>query len=334
MTEPSERAGQPGQDPPPPPPITGPPAQPWPAGQSAQPWPDGSPAQPWMAGQGAQPWAGGHPAPPPNRKRRTWLIAAVAAWAALLLVVTYLSVRWDEPTVREQRDIAQASKVVDRALGELVVAAGPDVAVELTAPRLVQGCRLSLIRDGATLERDVVFRTVEAQEQALLDRIAQGLPADYRARIRPSKGTLRADAGEFVGIKGGLTEPGTVKLTTGTGCRPLPTGYEIAELMPGQPIDDEPGRVLAALGVSSPAPVDRASAPCPGSGLVRTVWAVGRGAVSTPLATALRPFAGADAVVVIDQTDRYAYRSGSRSLMVEALDGEVRVAVTESGCAG
>ncbi|GAB2959389.1 hypothetical protein GCM10027280_55160 [Micromonospora polyrhachis] len=274
---------------------------------------------------------GDHPATPPNRKRRTWLIAAVAAWAALLLVVTYLSVRWDEPTVREQRDIAQAVPVVNRALGELVVAAGPDVAVELSAPRLTQGCRLSLIRDGATLERDVVFRTVEAQERALISRIAQGLPKDYRARSRTSLGTLRADAGEFVGIKGGLTDPGTVKLTTSTGCRPMPAGYAIADPLIGLRIDDEPGRVLVALGVSEHGPVDRTSVPCPGSGWVHTARAVGRGAVSKPLDVTLRPVA--DAVVVVDQTDRYAYRSGSRSVVVEALDGEIRVAVTESGCA-
>ena len=261
------------------------------------------------------------------------MIVAVAAWSVLLLGLTYLSVDRDEPTVREQRDIAQAVPVVDRALGELVAAAGPDVVVELSRPRLAEGCRLSLVRDGATLERDVVLRTAESQERALLDRIAQRLPEDYRARVRPSKGTLRADAGEFVGIEGGLTEPGTVQLTATTGCRPLPSGYDLADPAPGQGIDDEPGRVLAALGLPQHGPVDRASVPCPGSGLAQTAWAVGRGAVSKPLDATLRPLAGADAVVVVDQPDRYAYRSGSRSVVVEALDGEIRVAVTESGCA-
>lgn len=251
----------------------------------------------------------------------------------LLLVLTYLSVGRDEPTVREQRSIAQAIPVVNRALGEIIVAAGPDVVVELSSPRLVEGCRLSLVRDGATLEQDVTFRTVESQERALISRIAQGLPKDYRARSRASKGTLRADAGEFVGIEGGLTEPGTVKLTATTGCRPgLPA--DVGELLPEAPRDDEPVRVLAALGVTDHDPVTRAVVRCPDDdGQVRASRVVGRGAVSKPLDATLRPLAGADPVVVMAQTDRYAYRSGSRSVVVEAVDGEIRVTVTESGCA-
>jgi hypothetical protein len=45
----------------------------------------------------------------------------------------------------------------------------------------------------------------------------------------------------------------------------------------------------------------------------------------------LRSLVGADAVVVADGPDRYAYRSGPLSVMAETVSGGLRVAVT-TGC--
>ncbi len=147
-------------------------------------------------------------------------------WAVFLLVLAYLSVRRDEPTVREQRSLAQATSVVDRAVGALVVAAGPDVMVELADRRVRTGCRISLLRAGAILDVQVVVRGAAADGPVLLDRIAERLPSGYRAGVRRGEGgaepTLRANAGEFVTIRGGVTGPGVVTLTLGTGCRPTP----------------------------------------------------------------------------------------------------------------
>lgn len=275
------------------------------------------------------------PAPPghPLSRRAVWLFVAVAVWALLLVVVAYVSVGRDAPTVREQRDLAQAVPVVDRALGELMAAAGTDVVTTISGAKLATGCRITPLRDGARLERSITIRTTEAYGPALLDRMAQRLPADYRARVRHGKGgtvhSLRADAGEFVAIRGGVTAPGVITLTVATGCRPT-GGAELAELLPGVPIDDEPGRVLAALGTTPVGDGQRAGAPCPGGGAGYTARAVGRASGPTSLADKLRPLAGPSAVVVTDEPDRYAYRSGSLSVVVEVVDGQIRVATTSA----
>lgn len=262
---------------------------------------------------------------------------AVVVWALLLIVAAYVSVRRDAPTVREQRDIAQAAQVVSRAVGELVAAAGPDAVTTISAEKLTSGCRVSLVRDGATLERSITVRTVEADGPALLDRMAQRLPADYRTRVRHSADgpthTLRADAGEFVGIRGGVTAPGVITLTVGTGCRPAAPDFALVDLLMGVSVDDEPGRVLAALGAVPLGEIERTGAPCPGGGAAYTARAAGRGPLPAALSETLAPLAGAGAVVVADQPDGYAYRSGPLSVVVEVVDGEIRVATT-AGCPG
>lgn len=264
-----------------------------------------------------------------------WLVVAVALWAVLLVAAAYVSVRRDAPTVREQRDIAQAAPVVARAVGELLAAAGPDTVATISEEKLTTGCRVSLVRDGATLERSVTIRTVEADGPALLDRMAQRLPADYRTRVRHGADgtahTLRADAGEFVGIRGGVTSPGVINLTVGTGCRPAPADFTPVDLMIGMPIDDEPGRVLAALGATPAGDIERTGAPCPGGDVGYTARATGRGPLPASLRERLAPLAGAGAVVITDQPDGYAYRSGRLSVVVEVADGEIGVATT-AGC--
>ncbi|MGC1214784.1 MAG: hypothetical protein WA890_26440, partial [Micromonospora sp.] len=57
--------------------------------------------------------------PAPRRRWLRWLLAATVAWALLLAVLTWFSVHDDPPTVREQRTLAEAGPVVDRAVGEL-----------------------------------------------------------------------------------------------------------------------------------------------------------------------------------------------------------------------
>jgi hypothetical protein len=276
------------------------------------------------------------PEPAPARSRRRWLLAGVAGWAVLLLVVAYVSVRRDEPTVREQRDLATAAPLLSRALGEVLAGAGPDTVIELTGPAMERGCRITPMRDGANVVGTLTLRTAEADAPALLDRLAQRLPAEYRARVRHSTNgethSMRADAGEFVGIEGGVTDPGVIRLTAETGCRPVPPGFEIVNPAIGLPIDGEPARVLGALGVPVSGPVDRTGGvPCPAGGVGYTTRATGQGTARSSFGDALRPLAGAGAIVVADQPALYAYRSGPLSVVVEAAGGVIRVAAT-TGC--
>jgi hypothetical protein len=276
----------------------------------------------------------GPPDPSDARSRQRWLIAVVAGWVVLLMVLAYLSVHRGAPTVREQRDIGRAAPVVDRAIGELVAAAGPDTVLELADPRYDTGCRVTVFRDGVNLDRKVTFRTAPADGPALLTRIADHLPRSYQAGTRSGRGdegpTLRADAGEFVAITGGVTTPGVVELTASTGCRPPTPGFAgHVDLLFGMPIDDEPVRLLKALGASGVTPVDRVSVGCPGGGAAHTARATGQVAPAAPLAKAVPTPAGA--VVVADEPELYAYRGGPLSVVVSRTDDKVRVAVS-TGC--
>jgi hypothetical protein len=258
-------------------------------------------------------------------------VAVTVAWALLLLGLGYLSMRRDEPTVREQRTVAQAGPVVGRAIGELVAAAGPDAVLELGEPRVVAGCRVSVFSDGATLRRSVTIHTAPERGPDLLTGIAGRLPADYRAGTRPGPDgaarDLRADAGEFVAVRGGVVESGVLILTAETGCRPVGGESVDAEPLPGLPVDDEPGRVLAALGATDPTPADRVEAPCPDGGAVYTARATGLAdpAARSP-AEALTDLGGT--LAVVDRPDLYAYRDGAYSVVIEVVAGDVRVAVT------
>ncbi|GAB3797246.1 hypothetical protein [Micromonospora zhanjiangensis] len=277
------------------------------------------------------PWAARHGGPP-GRSRAGWLVAVAVVWAVLLAGLAYASVRHGAPTVREQRDIAQAARVADRAIGELVAAAGPEALVELAAPRYDTGCRVSVLRYGTALDRVVTFRTRPDDASALLTGIADRLPASYRAGTHPGRGdsgpTLRADAGEFVGVHGGVTAPGVVELTASTGCRPPVAGFAgQAEPLIGLPIDAEPARPLTALHATGVTPGERVSVPCPGGGVARTARATGQVAAASPLA----PAAPAGAVVVTDEPDLYAYRSGALSVVLRRSGDQVRVAVG-TGC--
>lgn len=278
------------------------------------------------------------PQPPAGRRRRRLLYAGVGAWSVLLLAAAGLSAARDEPTVREQRDIARAAPIVDRAVGDLVTAAGPEPVVELGARRLRTGCRVTVLRDGVALDAEVTFRTPAADAPALLDRIAQRLPASYQADVwhrgDGAEHVLWADAGEFVAVRGTVPEPGVVRIAVRTGCRPAARGAEAGRSAPPPSpdvTDDEPVRMLAALGATDPDPVSLTVAPCPGGGAVRTARSSGRGTPTRPPGALLPRPAGT--VVIVDTPEVYAYRAGQLSVVAETGDGRTRVAVTASGCA-
>ncbi|WP_329104875.1 hypothetical protein OG792_31010 [Micromonospora sp. NBC_01699] len=279
------------------------------------------------------PAASPEPGPGSPRPRRRWLLAGVAAWAVLLLVVAYVSIRRDTPTVREQRDIVAAMPVLHRALGQLLAGAGPEPVVEISGPTVERGCRITPVRDGADLVGTIILRTAEADAPVLLDRIAARLPTEYRPRVRhnPTVGThtLRADAGEFVAIYGDVTDPGVVELAAESGCRPIPDGADFAEPLIGLPVDAEPGRVLAALGVPIPSSTERSGGvPCPTGGTAHTARATARTAVPAPLGATLRPFAGPNATIITEEPDLYAYRTPTLSVVVTRTQTETHVSTT------
>ncbi|HEY8452441.1 MAG: hypothetical protein FWJ70_17735 [Micromonosporaceae bacterium] len=159
------------------------------------------------------PWRGGRPG------RWRWLLPAVAAaWAVALVAAAVWSAHHDPPTVRAQSDLSRGRQVLDEAVDAVVAAAGPGVVERVGGYRVSTGCRLSLVRRGTDVARVVVLTVPPGQEAALLDKLADRLPREWRPRHRG--GTLYADAGEFVRVDGEAVAPGEVHVTARTGCRP------------------------------------------------------------------------------------------------------------------
>ncbi|MGW5670666.1 hypothetical protein [Micromonospora sp. NPDC003776] len=263
--------------------------------------------------------------PAPGRRWLRWLVPATVAWAVLLAGLTWWSVRHDPPTVKEQRTLGEAAPVVDRAMGRLVAALGDD-AWELTPARVARGCRVTPLSHGATLTRGLDVPVPAGSERALLDRVAQRLPADWRAGVATEVGRprLRADAGEFVAIDGRVVADGLVRFSAASGCRPADT--DLVELLPGYPAGPELTAALRALGRATP-DAAQVAAPCPAGGSARTV-SVTAGAVPAALA-ALRPLGA----VVVDRPGLYAYRTGSVAVLVDTTGDQLRLAAS-TGCAG
>lgn len=152
-------------------------------------------------------------------RRRWWITGLVAAWVLALLVAAAWSAHRDPATVREQSDLASGRRTLDQAVARIVAVAGPQVAAEVQ-PGLTSDCQITLSRRGSELEQTVVFIVPAGEESGLLDRLAGGLPGEWGARYHSGTDRLRADAGDFVAIRGEVAEPGRVRLTADTGCRP------------------------------------------------------------------------------------------------------------------
>jgi hypothetical protein len=275
--------------------------------------------------------------PPPRAasRRGRWLVAAAAAWALLVAGAGYWSVRHDGATVREQRGVAQALPVAQRAVRDLVAAAGPAAVLAIGAPRLAAGCRLTAARKGATLEWAVRIFAPPAEAAARLEALADRLPEAYRVRVRRDH-TIRADAGEFVGVRGGVSDPGAITLTVATGCRP-DDGLVIADgrLLPPPDLVAAAAPVASALGFTAGdngvGTVVPSGASCPG-GAVTARWSSPPGGVRRPLADALRERL-AGAAVALQTAELVAYRRDGIAVVVETADDKVLIAATRT-CGG
>jgi len=181
-----------------------------------------------MDGVTASPYIS-YPAPPPPpygdpRKRRILLAVAAARGLGLAPTGIWYSLP-GRHTAREQTTIAQAQPTVDQAITAVVRAAGAAAVPAVFGFDKVSDCKVTPIRGGAKYQRVLWLYVPVDAEPALLDRIAAGLPARYRAHAHHSPGnalhTLTADAGDFVAVTGSVPGPGLVSVTAETGCRTL-----------------------------------------------------------------------------------------------------------------
>ncbi|TDC31395.1 hypothetical protein, partial [Micromonospora sp. KC213] len=285
-----------------------------------------------MSGAVQAGWAppSGPPEPTPRRGWPRWLLAVTVLWAVLLGALTWWSVRTDPPTVREQRSIGQAAPVVERAVGELVTAIG-DGAWALAATRYEPGCRVTPMADGATLIGGVTVFVPEGGERALLERVADRLPASWRAGVRAGSAgpRLRADAGEFVAVEGRTAGAGRIEFEADTGCRPVDRPYQAPALGAGGPPLDAVTEAARALGRSAPTSGESLSVACPAGGRATTT-VVTAGPAPVDLA-GLRPLAAlssAHSAVLLDAPEVYAYRRGPMVVLADATGEELRLAAS------
>jgi hypothetical protein len=154
--------------------------------------------------------------------RKWWIGGLVAAWALALLVAAIWSSQNDPPTVRGQTGLESGRGTLDRAIDTVVEVAGPETAPDVQPEELTTGCRITVSRRGTEINQAVLFTVPAGEEQLLMERLVADLPAEWEARYFPNSNRFRADAGDFVAIRGEVVEPGQVRLTAGTGCRSDP----------------------------------------------------------------------------------------------------------------
>jgi hypothetical protein len=273
------------------------------------------------------------PAVPPGRpKRRRWLIAVVVAWVLVLAGLAVWSVRNDPPTVPEQRDIAQALPVLQRAAGAMLAAAeGPGRAVELGVLRLAQGCRITPVRHGIEGTRDVTVYVQADQARRVLDAIAAGLPDGYRARVAQSGNgsriALEADAGGYVAVDADtLADAQVFTLEASTGCRPLAdTGPGSAVPSAGPP-PTALTRALKALKTPTTGTPTARTIACPGGGNAST-YTVDNVAAPADLGGVLQSAVHGATVVRADPRG-WAYRTGADSVVITEDGGRLQVNAT------
>lgn len=151
-------------------------------------------------------------------RKRNLIIAAVVAWALVLVVVAIVSYRTDRATVPGQTTVGQARATMDHVSGE-VIAIAPQLSAVIGDDN-ERECQITKARDGRALTKTVTLATPKGTEETLLRTIAERLPASYRARVTEPEDSvaLYADAGNFVAVRG-RTAPGQVTITMTSGCR-------------------------------------------------------------------------------------------------------------------
>ena len=200
-------------------------------------------------------------APEPPKRRRWWLVGLVSVWIVVVAALGWYSVRSDPATVPEQRDIAEALPVLERATGAMLAAAtsGTDRAVVLGELRVARDCSVTPVRRGVEATRDVTVYVPADRALKVLEEIAAALPDDWHAEAGDSSGGrrvgLHADAGGFVGIDAAADADTQVfQLRASTGCRPTADGADLSPAdVPAASMPASLTAALAALGGSGPA---------------------------------------------------------------------------------
>jgi hypothetical protein len=161
-----------------------------------------------------------------GRRPRWWLLVAVLVLVAVAAPAGVGVAMWRAYT-RRQPTVTDAIPAMDRAIVDVLAAAGPDPAVAVTSVVRVAVCQLDPIRAGGRYNRVASLYTARGEEDTLITRITQALPAGYRAsRQAASPGQaapMTADAGRNVHLSVRQAGYGWITATAATGCTTGPS---------------------------------------------------------------------------------------------------------------
>ncbi|MER7275748.1 hypothetical protein ABT369_14925 [Dactylosporangium sp. NPDC000244] len=260
--------------------------------------------------------------------KRRWIVTGVVAWAVVVAGFALYSYSSDPPTAREQTTIADALPTVDTALGRVYAALDPAASVVALGGyrRTEASCRVTTAREGTRFSRELMVYVHKDTEAATLDRVRAALPAQYQANVAHNGTTdlLSADAGNFVAVRGSVTEPGILRFSADTGCRVQQAAVQ--EATPPSPDGDRAPvqAVLDTLGrPASDWRVHRLTSPA--CGVLRTVEAVTSGDGAAARATVPA------AAVVLDTEKVFAYRAGAAGVVLRK-DGDALLVSASAGC--
>jgi hypothetical protein len=261
------------------------------------------------------------------------LIGVAVAWGVVVAGLAVWSVTHSPATVPEQRTIGQAMPDLQRAAGVVfAAAAGPGRAVVLNGLQVASGCRVTPVRHGVSVTRDVTVYVRAGDQRGDVEAIAAALPAGYRVQMTPSQGgtrfTLHADAGNFIGIDMDTTVgDSSLTLRVSSGCRPLGAGGVDRADPSAAPAPAVLGATLEALGAAADG-VTVQSVGCPGGGTAGTYTV---GGVKAPGDWPRRVAALASgAGVVRSDTSRRAFRTGNDSVVVVSDGHHLRVSASSA----
>jgi hypothetical protein len=269
---------------------------------------------------------------------RVWLSVAVTAWALLLVAAAVYGARVGKPTVREQTTIVGALPVVNRALASVVgAAAGPETVISVSGYDRVQAHCDAGNRTGERYQRSVQVYVAPGQEGGLVDRVAAALPSSYKPTVRhsPSVHGLRADAGFYVTLSGGMSGPGELRFIADTGCRVVGGSVPVAAADGGPPQTRiSASGPLAKLGaVQERQQVNELV--CSSGGMLATVSLSGAAPADPPeminVTPALEAVLPAGVTALISREDLVVYVEQGVGVSVAATDDAITVTAT-SGC--
>lgn len=268
-----------------------------------------------------------------SRTRRRLLVWGLSA----LLVVAVLVVggaawwRWDDSRQPVVRDAIGA---MTSAVAAVVVAAGSDAAVAVSAVVPSTSCMLNLLTTGSQFTAAADLYTDPGTEDTVITTIAQRLPAGYAARRGPATAGVRpleADVTGGVLLSVRKVSVGWLTITARSGCS---RGTAPAATQPPAG-SSATAAITSAFGTlgTTPASFSQVSVPC-ATGRLTTVSALSAPADSSHLTDRLLPSVPATAhVFSASGSNRLVYRIGQVSTVIAASDdGTTITAQQTTGC--